>query len=67
MGRLIIALVRLYQRFAPHSIRARCRFEPSCSEYMIGAVEKHGAIRGVRQGIGRLSRCHYPNGGIDLP
>lgn len=40
-----------------------CRFEPSCSQYMLEAVEKHGALRGGWLGVRRLLRCH-PWGGL---
>lgn len=64
---ILIWFVRLYQRFAPKKVRCRCRFEPSCSQYMIGAIEKYGAWRGLVRGIRRLGRCKPPNGGFDEP
>lgn len=63
----VIWMVHLYQNKAPDEMRLQCVFEPSCSEYMILAVEKYGVIRGVYKGIGRLRRCHGPNCGIDYP
>jgi putative membrane protein insertion efficiency factor len=39
-----------------------CRFDPTCSQYMIEAVEKHGVLRGLWLGLRRLMRCH-PWGG----
>lgn len=63
----IIRGVRLYQRKAPPRLRASCRFEPSCSEYMIESVGKYGVFRGVGRGLSRLCRCRPPNGGIDMP
>ena len=63
----VICAVRLYQYLAPDSVRKKCRFEPSCSQYMILAVEKYGVIRGVKKGIGRLRRCNKDNGGFDWP
>lgn len=62
-----IWLVRFYQNKAPDEVRLRCVFEPSCSVYMIMAIEKYGAIRGIYKGIRRLLRCHPPNGGEDYP
>ena len=59
--------VRIYQRFAPDSIRNKCRFEPSCSEYMILSIQKYGVIHGIRKGINRLKRCNIHNGGYDAP
>ncbi len=65
--RILIWLVKVYQRFAPDKIRNRCRFEPSCSQYMILALEKYGVLRGLWKGIGRLLRCRPPHGGYDNP
>ena len=67
LGRYIIGAVRLYQRFAPEKVRKKCRFEPSCSEYMILSVKKYGAISGLFRGIDRLKRCRPGNGGTDMP
>ena len=66
-ARIIITLVRIYQRYAPESLRRACVFEPTCSQYMILAVEKYGAVKGVIKGVKRLSRCHPPNAGEDYP
>ena len=63
----VIWFVHLYQNKASDQVRLRCVFEPSCSEYMILAVKKYGALIGVCKGIGRLKRCHPPNGGEDYP
>jgi uncharacterized protein len=60
-------LIHLYQKIAPRKLRESCRFEPTCSNYMIMAIEKHGSIKGFIYGIKRLFRCHYPNGGYDYP
>ena len=65
---LVISLVRVYQRTLSPLLGNVCRFEPSCSRYMVGAIEKYGLIRGVARGIRRLSRCHPWNpGGFDPP
>lgn len=63
----IIWFIHLYQNKASDKTRLRCVFEPSCSEYMILAIEKYGTIVGIVKGIKRLLRCHPPNGGIDYP
>ena len=65
--RLILTLIIAYQKYAPESIRSACLFEPCCSEYMKRSIEKYGVIKGLKKGIKRISRCHYPNGGIDEP
>lgn len=63
----LIWSIHLYQNKASDKTRLRCVFEPSCSEYMLGAIGKYGAIVGVFKGIKRLLRCHPPNGGEDYP
>lgn len=65
--RMLIWCVHLYQNKASDATRLKCVFEPSCSEYMILAVNKYGFVRGVYKGIRRLLRCHPPNGGKDYP
>ena len=67
LKRIVIYLILLYQRFAPERIRTSCVFEPSCSNYMLLAIEKYGVFHGVAKGIRRLLRCHYPNCGEDYP
>ncbi len=67
MKRFILRLIHTYQQRASPRLRNSCRFEPSCSNYMILAIEKHGTIQGVLRGLGRLLRCRPPHGGIDYP
>lgn len=62
MTKILISLVRLYQRFLSPFCRGCCRFEPTCSQYMIEALQKHGAVKGLYLGIKRVLRCH-PWGG----
>lgn len=63
---IIICIIHIYQHFAPDSIRLKCRFEPSCSQYMILALEKYGVLKGLKMGINRLKRCKVGNGGYDF-
>lgn len=67
LKQILLFLVRLYQCYAPDSMRLSCRFTPSCSEYMILSIEKYGVLKGVAKGVNRISRCHAPNGGVDYP
>ncbi len=67
LKKIIIFFIRLYQRYGPYDIRSRCLFTPNCSEYMVLAIQKYGAIKGVKKGIERFKRCQAPNGGIDYP
>lgn len=63
--RKLIGLIRMYQRNAPASLRACCRFSPSCSDYALQALEAFDIGTGLRLTISRLLRCRYPNGGLD--
>lgn len=58
----ILAWVRGYQWLVSPLLGPRCRFTPSCSDYMIEAIGRHGVLRGVWLGVRRLLRCH-PFGG----
>jgi putative membrane protein insertion efficiency factor len=65
---LLIGLIRLYQLTLSPLLGNVCRFEPSCSRYMVEALRKYGLIRGLVRGLYRLSRCHPWNpGGYDPP
>ena len=59
--------IKLYQKFAPEKVRQSCLFYPSCSQYMLLAIEKYGFWKGFWKGLKRLGRCRYPNGGEDYP
>jgi putative membrane protein insertion efficiency factor len=65
---LLIVAARVYQWTLSPLIGRHCRFDPSCSNYFILAVEKYGAIRGTWRGICRIARCHpFHPGGYDPP
>jgi len=66
MRKVVIAALSFYKRFLSPFVPAACRFRPTCSEYMLEAVEKHGVGRGVLMGTLRLLRCHpFCQGGFD--
>jgi len=64
---ILIKLIFFYQNHAPTAMRQSCRFEPSCSNYMILAILKYGSFKGILKGLKRIFKCRYPNGGIDYP
>ena len=66
MGRLLIALIRVYQYLFSPLIGSHCRFQPSCSHYAVEAIQGHGALRGSYLALRRLARCHpWHPGGVD--
>ena len=68
LATFLIVGVRSYQTLLRPVLPAVCRFHPSCSEYFILAVQKHGPVRGAWKGLGRLCRCHpWHPGGYDPP
>ncbi len=58
MRRLVLLLIRAYQRIGPPPVRGACRFHPSCSEYAREAIERHGVLRGASLAVRRVLRCH---------
>ncbi|KPU26451.1 hypothetical protein TR13x_10060 [Caloranaerobacter sp. TR13] len=66
MRKLIIILIRMYQKFISPLKPRTCRFYPTCSEYSIKAIEKYGLIKGGLMSIKRIIRCNPLNpGGYD--
>jgi putative membrane protein insertion efficiency factor len=66
MRKVVVAALSFYKRFLSPFVPAACRYRPTCSEYMLEAVEKYGVRRGVWMGTMRLLRCHpFHQGGFD--
>lgn len=64
--KLFILPVRAYQKFLSPLLGKNCRFLPTCSAYMIEAIEVHGVARGLLLGIWRILRCNpFGKGGFD--
>jgi putative membrane protein insertion efficiency factor len=64
--RLLIGLVHAYRLLLKAWLGNSCRFEPTCSAYMLQALERHGAVAGTALGGWRLLRCHpWCDGGVD--
>ncbi len=63
---VLLSLVRSYQLLISPLLVPACRFHPSCSQYMLEAVDLHGPLRGGFMGLQRLFRCHpFRKGGYD--
>ena len=66
MKTVLIALVRFYRYAISPMLGRNCRFHPTCSEYAIEALERHGALRGGWMAAKRVGRCHpFNRGGYD--
>lgn len=66
MNKLLIGLLRAYQYALSPMLGRSCRFFPTCSEYAIEALGRHGALRGSYLAARRVLRCHPWNpGGYD--
>lgn len=57
MKKLLIGIIRIYQRI-PGPWHDLCRHTPTCSSYMIEAIEKHGCLKGIWLGTKRILRCN---------
>jgi putative membrane protein insertion efficiency factor len=65
-SRAVLALLSGYKRWISPLLPRACRFEPTCSVYAAGAIQKHGLARGSWLALRRLCRCHpFHRGGFD--
>lgn len=58
MGKILIAIIRFYQGAISPLLAPACRYTPTCSQYGIEAIQKHGVLKGVYLGFKRVMRCH---------
>lgn len=66
MKKIIILMIRGYQKGISPMFPPSCRYHPTCSQYSIEAIRKHGALKGSIMGISRILRCHpFVRGGHD--
>ncbi|MEM0914835.1 MAG: membrane protein insertion efficiency factor YidD [Planctomycetota bacterium] len=62
----VVAVVMAYRATLGPVMGGQCRFHPTCSQYMLDAVARYGAWRGVWLGLRRIARCHpWSAGGHD--
>jgi len=63
---VLIKAIRIYQIFVSPVMPGKCRFYPSCSNYVIDALEKYGVLKGLWLGVKRILKCHpFHAGGYD--
>ncbi|MEE1049810.1 MAG: membrane protein insertion efficiency factor YidD [Clostridia bacterium] len=68
MKKLLISLIKFYQKRISPLKKPCCRFYPSCSQYAVMAIEKYGVFIGTGKAIWRIIRCNpFSKGGIDYP
>jgi hypothetical protein len=61
-----LLLITFYQRCISPFLPGSCRFQPTCSSYAAGVIEKHGLLRGLPKALARLLKCHpFHSGGYD--
>ena len=66
MKKILILLIRFYQKFISPMFPAKCRFYPTCSQYTLEAIKEYGAIKGTYLVIKRILKCHpFHEGGYD--
>ncbi|MGL6115787.1 membrane protein insertion efficiency factor YidD [Cetobacterium sp. SF1] len=66
MKKIILFLIKFYQRYISVFLGKNCRFTPTCSAYTYEAIETYGIFKGIYLGIKRILKCHpYNPGGYD--
>ena len=66
MKRILLALLRFYKRYISPLLPDACIYTPTCSEYAMEAIQKHGVIKGTGLAIWRILRCNpFMKGGYD--
>jgi uncharacterized protein len=66
MRKFAVGPIKMYRRFVSPMLPPSCRYWPSCSEYTLQAIQKHGVLKGGLLGAWRIIRCNpWSKGGID--
>lgn len=66
MKAFLIRSIRLYQKYISPMKHTKCPYFPSCSQYGLEAVERHGALKGSAMAAWRVLRCNpFSHGGYD--
>ena len=67
MKKILLALIRAYKKYISPLKKTNCPYIPTCSNYGLEAIEKHGAFKGGLLTIWRVLRCNpFSKGGVDL-
>lgn len=66
ISKMMIWMIRLYQRVISPSIGAHCKYLPTCSQYAVEAITRYGALKGGLMASWRILRCNpFSHGGYD--
>ena len=66
MKKAVIKVIRIYQLVLSPTLGGNCRFQPTCSQYAIDALNEHGVFKGVFLSLKRIAKCHpFHPGGFD--
>jgi uncharacterized protein len=67
MKNIVIFFIDIYRNYLSIlKLRQSCRYYPTCSEYAVSALEKHGFLKGSLLSLSRILRCHpFSHGGYD--
>jgi uncharacterized protein len=66
LRKIAVGPIKMYRRFVSPMLPPSCRYWPSCSEYMLQAIQKQGVVKGGLLGAWRIIRCNpWSKGGID--
>ena len=66
MSTILKAMIRFYQKFISPLLGPHCRYQPTCSQYMLEAIARYGVLKGGWLGFKRLLRCNpWVEGGYD--
>lgn len=61
-----VLLIRVYQGTLAPFVGRQCRFHPTCSNFALEALDRHGLLRGMAMTVRRIARCHpFSRGGYD--
>lgn len=66
MKKILMKIIRFYQKYISPATQPTCRYYPTCSSYALEAIDKHGALKGGIMGSARILRCNpFVEGGVD--
>ena len=66
MKKILIILIKVYKKYVSPYKNSKCPYVPTCSDYGLMAIEKHGAAKGLLLTVWRILRCNpFSQGGYD--